>query len=352
MDSTFLDPYAVVFVCDVPRISVRLADALAHHVKAADAAARLIWVLGPSVDGASYNQTLLPRNLLPGPLASPIVTAAGSTIDWVDLQSDIFANLFDNQEPFRAVVVTGRWSMNGNGRALAKLKDGSAILMQHSSAAGAGEVYTILTSPSAAWSNLGSTVVLLPMACRLALGGSGGSKIPVSYECGDRVLIPVTGIASRTAQLTIDILMPNKEVFNAHAALSGNVRAWYFDHTATEGLYQWGSADQKSAGMFAVNPPAEEVDLSSANALELADEANLAGGPATGRTAIVAHSPEELLSQLQTRSEGTALAPGILGMVLILAVLEALLANRYRPASGVRADSKVNREGATDLAAV
>jgi len=47
----------------------------------------------------------------------------------------------------------------------------------------------------------------------------------------------------------------------------------------------------------------------------------------------VAGSAAEVLAQLEQRGEGTSLLPGFIAMVLMLAVVEALLANRYRPAA-------------------
>jgi hypothetical protein len=336
-DVAGLGGYAAIFMCDVPTVSARLADALTKYVQAGDGSGRIIWVLGPSVNGAQYNQMLVGRGLLAAPLGEPLVAAAGSTIDWVDLQSDIFANLFDNQEPFRNVVVTGRWSVGSGGRPLVKLADNSVLLTQHSGPGGSGDIYTLLTSPAAAWSNLGSTVLLVPMASRMALGDSGHSKIPTSYETGDNLFIPVRGTSARLARMTLDVTLPNHEVINTRAVMTTpTTPQWYFDRTAAAGVYRWRSMDGKFAGMFAVNPPGEEVALAAADATELAGEATTAGTVSAGHAALVAHSAEELLGQLQKRSEGTTLAPGIVGMVLILAVLEALLANRYRP-SGRRA---------------
>jgi len=168
----------------------------------------------------------------------------------------------------------------------------------------------------------------------MALGDSGRSRTATSYESGDNLLIRIPGVEAnqRQARMTLDVTMPTKAVVNARPVMSGDSPRWYFDQTLAEGVYRWQSTDGKFSGMFAVNPPAEEVDLFPADAQELAREAGTAQGAAGGRTPIVAATAEELLAQLDKRSEGTTLTPGVLGMVMILAVLEALMANRYRPA--------------------
>ena len=332
---------SAIFLCDVPRISPRAADALQKYVTSGDGG-RLIWILGPSVDSANYNTTLLPRGLLPAPLKDPLVSAAGDTLDWVDLQSDIFTSLFDSQEPFRAAVITGRWSLAAGGqnaRTLAKLSDSAPLLTEHPGPQNIGEIYTLLTSPGAAWSNLGSTVLMVPIASRMALGDSGRSKTPLSYDAGDTVLlrIPAAEALSPTAlaKLTLDITTPTNAVINTRPAITGTTVRWPFDLTQTDGLYHWRSVDGKQTGLFAINPPAEEVDLHPSNAEELAREAGLAAGATPGHAPIVATSADDLLAQLDKRSEGTSLTPGVLAMVMILAVIEALMANRYRPAAPI-----------------
>ncbi|HUO08606.1 MAG TPA: BatA domain-containing protein [Phycisphaerae bacterium] len=335
--------YSAVFICDVPKVSARMADSLTRYVGAGDGG-RIIWVLGPSVNAAGYNNLLASRGLLPAPLGDPIVTATGATLDWVDLQSDIFANLFDSQEPFRSAVVTGRWSLapgEMHGRALGKLADGQVVLTEHAGPGGVGDIYTLLTSPGSAWSNLGSTVLLVPMASRMALGDSGRSRTALSYEPGDSVPIRIASAESLPApaisRLTVDVTTPENTVVNARPALSAGAPRWPLDHTRSEGMYHWRSTDGKYAGMFAVNPPGEEADLHAANTEELAREAAAAAGSGSGRAPIVATTAGELLAQLDKRSEGTSLTPGVLAMVMILAVIEALMANRYRPAEPMQA---------------
>jgi len=74
-----------------------------------------------------------------------------------------------------------------------------------------------------------------------------------------------------------------------------------------------------------VNPPGEEVELLPCDVAALAREVG------TNRPVIIAGSAVELLGELEKQSEGTTLAPGVLAMVLMLAVIEALMANRHRP---------------------
>ncbi|MCL2640368.1 MAG: hypothetical protein FWD53_05950, partial [Phycisphaerales bacterium] len=329
--------YGAVFVCDVPQIADELADGLAKYVKAGG---RVVWVLGPSVNAAGYNDVLLgkrggERELLPGSLGEPQNSAIGAVVDWVDLKSDVFANLFESQEPFRSVVVTGRWSLNGGvarGRALGKLADGSVLVTQHGeSGGGGGEVYTLLTSPSTAWSNLGATVLMVPLVSRMAMGDSGKVRGETSVVVGDGLHIPVGGGGRGGA---IDVKTPMDGVINVRPQTLGERTVWWFDRTQTEGTYTWRGMDGKQTGMFVVNPPGEEVELLPCDVEALAREVG------TNRPVIIAGSATELLDQLEQRSEGTTLMPGVLAMVLMLAVVEAMMANRYRPSENARLSAR------------
>jgi hypothetical protein len=341
---------SAVFLCDVPRIPVQVADELARY---AHAGGRIVWVLGPSIDAVSYNDVLLGQNrdLLPSPLAQPLVAAAAAPVDWIDLHSGLFANLFDSQEPFRALLVTGHWSLAGGdtltrGRALAKLDDNSPLVIEHTPAgtgtatAGTGKVYTMLTTPAAAWSNLGATVLLVPLASRMAIGAGAdvvdAQGSPTSYDAGQDVWIRIPGLSNVSSLgalngLTIDVTTPSNAVINTHPQIAEGMPRWHFDQTLEAGVYRWKSSDGKHEGLFVVNPPGDEADLLSADLEGLARESTPADNAA--KPTIVAFSAPELLTQLERRSEGTSLVPGFVAMVVVLALLESLLASRYRPAA-------------------
>jgi hypothetical protein len=326
--------YSAMFLCDVPRVSPGLADALAAYTKTGGG--RVAWVLGPSVDAAAYNQVLMPRGLLPGPLGRPVVTLKAQPIDWVDVRSGLFMNLFDSQEPFRSALVTGRWTLGegSGGRVLAKLGDDSPVMIRHAApgSADSGRIFTLLTTPGAEWSNLGGTVLLVPLATRMALGDYPEAGSATSYETGQSVPVTVTspGAIDVTAlrRLTVDVTTPGGAVINVKAA-EGSAALWTFDRAREPGVYSWKTSDGRYAGAFAVNPPGEEADLFPADVAVLAKESIAAAAGEAART-IVARDVQDLLGQLAHRGEGTTLMPGFLAMVLILAVGESLLANRHR----------------------
>jgi hypothetical protein len=320
-----LDAYSAVFMCDVPRVPAASAAALNRYVAAGH---RLVWILGPSIDAASYNQAPL-SELLPHTLAAPLVSALGSPVDWVDARAAVLADLFDSQEPFHSIVVSGRWGLAGTGgvpargQTIAKLADGAPILVRQ--VVGRGEVFTFLTTPAADWSTLATTVAFLPLVNRMALGDPARAAGPTSYEPEQVVELPLT---TDLANLAVDVETPPPQVGTRNIAAPGpraTEPRWLFAHTLQTGLYRWQTTDHKHTGEFVVNPPSEEADLTTFDTDLLARDA------ATDRPAIVAPSVADLLTQLDKRAEGYSLMPGVLAFVLMLLILEALLANRQRP---------------------
>ena len=95
-------------------------------------------------------------------------------------------------------------------------------------------------------------------------------------------------------------------------------------------MYTWKSSEGKYSGEFVVNPPGEEADLEAADVGELARESSPGVEVKGGKGTIVAYGVAELLGQLAHRAEGTSLMPGFLSLVLMLAVVEAMLANRHK----------------------
>lgn len=314
-----LSGQAAVFLCDVRQVPADMAEALARY---AQNGGRIVMMLGPSIDSTQYNQTLAAQKILPGTLTAPVQTAAGTTAEWVDVTTDIFANLFDSQEPFRTIVVTHRWGLAGNaperGRILSKLGDGGVLITQHS--LGGGVIYTVLTAPSATWSNMATTVPFLPMLNRMALGDFARSGQAATVLPGASVELPIT---STDASLTADVTSPAKRVTNVRNSQTAGRPRWMVGDTMEEGLYTWVTLDRKQSGQFVVNPPADEVELLPADVNGLAREMTV--------PAVVAASPAELMTHLEKQAEGTSLTPGILAFVLILAIAETLLANRQRP---------------------
>ncbi len=333
---TNLDPYAAVFMCDVPRLTAPAADSLSRFVRAGG---RVCWLLGPAVNKANYNSLLAgTRQMLPGTLTGPMQNSNGSPVSWVDIKSHIFAHLFPTQTPFQRIVVVGRWALPANspaiGKALSRLEDQSLLLVEHT--LGQGRVYTFLTAPGGGWTNIATTSAFLPMIVRIALGSAGTLAHLTSYEPQQAVSIP---LPNQNAQASLNVTVPGSDVpVNVKSIPGPEGRPeWIFQETYRAGVYKWESFDHHFHGRFVVNNPGAEVDLRATSAKIIAKEAPVKSPP------LIAATARQLQAVLQKNSQGSSLMPGILALVLILAVLEALAANRYKP-TVQRRDDLLGRE--------
>jgi Aerotolerance regulator N-terminal/von Willebrand factor type A domain len=327
LDDVWPDNYGAVFMCDVPRVSTEFADRLQRFVKEGG---RLCWLLGSSVDPQSYNTVLaVQRQLLPDAISGPVTNPNGSPIDWVDLQSNVFANLFDSQDPFRRIVVVGRWAFSDSspplGNVLARLQDESPFLVEDNLGNGSnGSIYTFLSAPSGGWTNMADTSAFLPMIVRIAMGDIASLTGTTSFEPLQPINISVPGAA---ATENLEVNPPGDELpVNVVATSDPTGRpVWTFYDAMQSGMYHWQTTDRRFAGMFVVNPPAAEVDLHPTDAAVLSAELP------KDQPVWIASTADQLFAQLLKSAQGNSLMPGILSLVIILAVLESLLANRHRP---------------------
>ncbi len=335
--------YGAVFICDVPRLSMALADKLSRYARSGG---RICWLLGSAVDSVEYNRVIWKtRHLLPAPIVGPVVRQTGSRVDWIDIRSHIFANLFKNQDPFRRIVVVGRWGFGTDGvplgHVLSKLQNNATFLIQHR--LGNGRIYTFASSPGGGWTNLADTSLFLPMMVRIAMGNASDLAGTTSFGPGQTVAIPMPAVAAGTS-VEVDIPHNAGPVNVACSQTPAGLPQWIFTHTRRTGIYHWHSFNHQYAGEFVVNPPGYEANLLPVPADNLAKEAP------KGQPVFIASSVAELLKELAKISQGTSLMPGVLAIVLILAVLEALFANRYKPAVD-NIGAELNRSSA-ELSAV
>ncbi len=336
LPSVNLSRYGAVFVCDVPRINVAMAQKLQRFVVGGG---RLCWMLGPAVDPQVYNSVAAGSlQLLPGEISGPISSRAGEAVSWVDMKSSLFAGLFQTQQPFERIVAVGRWSLPDNapviGTALARLHDNALLLVRHS--LGHGHVYTFLTSPGGGWTNMAATNAFLPVMVRIALGNAVSSAGPASYTPGQSIKIP---LPVDDPGLSVNITAPGaRNPVNVRASRDAVGRwVWRFSGAQDAGIYTWRSFNGKYTGALAVNVPSAEADLHPTSAHILAKEAP------KGEVVFVAATADQLLHELAKTSQGSSLMPGVLALVMILAIVEALLANRYQPRSTPSSDQKAWR---------
>ena len=139
--------------------------------------------------------------LLPGPLAAavgqvgPQAPAVG--VDVVDVEHPYLAGLYEQPADYRTVLVQRRFPLAvepAPARVLMRLTDGGALLA--AKPYGRGAVVLCATSCTPQWSNLPLTGLFLPLVNRVCLTSAAGAAAP-SYPAGSAVSIQPPGPVSR-----------------------------------------------------------------------------------------------------------------------------------------------------------
>jgi hypothetical protein len=323
LSSAPLRRYGAVFLCDVPRVHPADARRLVRFVKAGG---RICWLLGPAISPQFYGKVLRSQfGLLPAPPRQPVSSVRGWKVSTVDSRSYLCGHLFSNSRPFRRIVAADMWDMaaaDATSNVLMCVSSGRALIMDQP--LGKGRIYTFTSSPAGGWSNMGTTSVFLPLMVRIALGNAATAARESAFEPGDRIRLSMPPELDGTS---VNVTLPHSHtIVNVPPRTKGpNRPEWIFDRTDRTGIYHWSSFNGKVSGMFVVNPPGSEADLHPTSASVLAKMVKLK------HPVLIASSATALSALIKKTNQGASLMPGILALVAILAVIEALISNRNPP---------------------
>lgn len=311
-----LSVYDVVMMSDIAR-----PDAARPKLRSfVESGGRLCWILGPAVSAAAYSRE---DGLLPGPLDAPLQVKRGRRVTQVQTDHELVRELFDDNAVFREVAVTGVWTfgtpLTKDAQGILGLDQNIPLLWQHS--LGRGRIYTLATALTGDWSNLGSSVVLVPMLARMAFGQSDVQQRFHTYEPYDTVTWKLP-----TVYKYADIKAPGQA--NPLRIRVENQVVTY-PATVLPGTYTWQTQDDrqqnKLTGEFVVNPPGSEVALTSIDLLALHKELK------SPQTLWQAQTPEDLRQRLDAQGASIQLTPGVLAFIVLFLLAEMLLANRHQP---------------------
>ncbi len=323
LPATGLRSYGAIFLCDVPKLTTADAKRLSDFV---NRGGRICWLLGPGVNPNIYNSIMFKQyGLLPGVLGQPITSIRGQTVNNVDVRSYLCGHLFASNRPFRRIIVANLWGIKSaaaSAKVVMSIRSGRPLLFDQ--ILGKGRIYTFTSSPAGGWSNIGATSVFLPLMVRIALGNAAAAARMASFEPGDRVEL---SIPQSMAPMSVNVILPK-----GHGTV--NIKPdqnrdhhwrWVFDRTSRTGIYHWTTFNGNVSGQFVINPPGIEANLHPTAATVLAKMVKLK------HPVLIASTDAQLLSVIKKTNSGSSLMPGVLALVAILAVLEALVSNRNPP---------------------
>ncbi len=353
-----LSKASVAFFCNVPTFSPAAAGALRQFVRTGGTAT---FFLGPDVQVGNYNQLLgspagQDEPLLPGTLEPAVgqigPQALATATDFVDVEHPYLAGLYEKASDYKTVLVQRYFPLTvepASARVLVRLADGRALLA--TKPYGRGAVVLCTTSAGPQWSNLPLTGIFLPILSRVCLMSAAGGA-DQSFLAGATVTIPLPkpgGASGLPAGAVLQVTPPSvgdKTSPPIPVPLSGLPEAPQATFTATDqaGIYRWkvsSSPDAANAparqvdavaspaGAFAVNGDSAESDLAAMDARTLKEALTKAGW----RNVLIGGSLAEVQSAAAARAAGHNWWDLLLALVIVLLVVEAVVANRPRPAA-------------------
>jgi len=289
-------------------------------------------LFGPLDDQAGRAEPLLPVKVLYS-VDDRIGRRKGRRVVKVNTTWPLLAGLFSEPEPFKEIVVhrffaLEPWPNRSQTKTLLRLEGGMPLLVAHRY--GRGYVTLFATSAERTWTNLPVKPVFLPILVRLATWGMKSDWLV--YQAGQAVRIrPAVALqdegqtASPAKGSVAIIVRPPKGSGMVETSLNTTAEAAEANYDATyrSGIYTWRTSDGVADGMFAVNPPPAESDLTAGREDAFA---KFWGGPC-----FVARDLKSLNRQVRVASRGIPWWDYLLTAVLLLSLAEGIMANRFRP---------------------
>ena len=324
----------VVFFADVAAFSPEQASAIEKFVRAGGTAA---FFLGPNTNVENYNQRLVQAvpqygGLLPGRL-DKAVGNIGPTVPAItvakNLRHPYLADLYPTPTDYPDVLVQRYYRLAGGpagfDRVFSTPQDDPIV---SSKSFGGGRVVLLATTASPEWNTLASTPLLLPLVTRICLeaGEAGGGDN--TYLLGAPVTIrPRTAAAQGAVNITPPQGKP--EVLPLLAGTAGATAT--FLRTDQIGTYRWeiagaGPDVAGGSGAFVTNPDGSESDLAPIDPEAL----TAAVKPAD---LYCGKSLDEVHASAVAAAAGDNLWDRLVGLVILLLVVEAVIANRFRRGS-------------------
>ncbi|HYO07409.1 MAG TPA: BatA domain-containing protein [Tepidisphaeraceae bacterium] len=282
-----LTDYRAVILAGVAQLTAAQADQLALFVKQGGG---LITFMGEPVVGDSYNQVLLPRGLVPGPLTKRVSAAAdqnGFLFDFkphgslhpllglfsaqektgldtaqiftywqIDLKPDAKVERVLDYLPTGATATGGAGAAGaggGSGNANASAPRDPAIVLH---TLGQGHVITFTTTANAEWTSFPAKPSYVALMHELLAGSIGAGDRWMNLTAGEPLMVP------RNLKLTGSptLFDPQQKEIVLEPLPAGGPGAYRSGPLVRPGVYRL-STGASSSLPIAVNVPPEEADV-------------------------------------------------------------------------------------------
>lgn len=280
-----LQLYRAIYMADVPRVSVQMADRLLRYV---NDGGTVFWFMGDQVDAEAYNQVLLPLHLLPGRLIHQVAARDDQESFRFDFDPDgavhPLLNIFRGQEKsgLDSARIARYWRVrpsadNHASRVLnyrssgrnstadptppadgsdpasdAQLQADAAITTQ---ALGAGRVVFISTSADMHWTNLPASPAFVTLVHELLMGSLTSRDAWMNRLVGQRLILPTSLPLTGYPQLTD----PQQQPVAISQISSSQQVQFESEPLLLPGIYWLNTARRQLP--IAVNLPPDEADV-------------------------------------------------------------------------------------------
>lgn len=338
-----LDDTDVLIWCDVPRVPVATAAALPGFFSRGG---RLMIFVGPNVEPASYNRkrgrppdgatAWMPAQLA-GVTGARTPRDEPATLTTVDTSDPLFARLYERPSQFQRTLVHRYFNVrpfaSDDVAVLATLSDGKPLVVTRR--VRPGRVMLVTTTADTSWSNLAIQPIFLPVLLRFALAGGDDARQAAEAVAGELVTLGADNTTGREIEVQTP---PSRSGRSATLRISpGPDGTAVLADSFAPGIYRWSYAGDEldpnspatrgATALLALNPDGRETRLARRDLSRWNDAADA--------RVYVAADFAMLQSQISRSARGTPLWDVLLFVVLVAAICETLLANRYRPEAGV-----------------
>ncbi len=329
-DAKSLTGAQVVFFADVPEFTAEQAAAVVRFVRSGRS---VVFFLGPAAKASNYNERF--AGMLPGRIAQALgqVGMEASGLRAVkNLRHRYLAGLYETPAEYPEVIIQRYYRLErliGDHETVLSSPAGDAIISARDF--GAGRVILATTTAGTEWNNLAATTLLLPMVTRICFASAEHLGADNTFIAGSAITIrPVEDVTGKSA---VNVTMPDGsvEVLTVRAGSEA-----VFTKTNQVGIYRWDLISEKSSGpnrqsgAFAINPAGVESDLSVIAPGALAEaikSRDAEAGVYFGGTL------EDVHKSAADAAAGDNLWDRLLAVVILLLVIEAVIANRFRRGS-------------------
>ncbi|MDY7010568.1 MAG: VWA domain-containing protein [Planctomycetota bacterium] len=345
-----------VFFADVPSFTVAQAEAVVDFVRNGGSA---VFFLGPAARASNYNKRF--AGVLPGRIEKAVGQVGLEARGFgavKNLRHPYLAGLFEQETDYPEIVIHRYYRLErltGDHRNVLSSPDfgelsragGDPIISVRDF--GAGRVVLAGTTASVEWNNLATTSLFLPIVTRICL--SSGERLGADNTFSADSAVTIKPGVKITGESVLNVTMPDGaiEVLPFRAGSDP-----VFTKTDQPGIYRWkvleatgrnnsqpgnnvtdgppGRPPVRAEGAFAVNPDGLESNLLSVKPAALVEHLKRAADEAGDEPPEIyfGGTLEGVHAAAADAAAGDNLWDRLLVVVIVLLVVEAVAANRFR----------------------